>query len=83
MPVTAKLSRRFYEALGWEAGGGVEGEVAFFQAGDMVVEVIDPVADYAELMESLFDFDALRAMFKGVDGVLRENPEVGAYNQTI
>jgi phosphoglucomutase len=28
-----------------------------------LVEVIDPVADYAELMRSLFDFDALRAMF--------------------
>ena len=27
----------------------------------MVVEIIDPVADYAELMESLFDFDAIRA----------------------
>ncbi len=31
--------------------------------GDMVVEVIDPVADYAELMESLFDFDAIRKLF--------------------
>lgn len=30
--------------------------------GDMIVEVIDPVADYAELMESLFDFDAIRAL---------------------
>lgn len=30
-------AKAFYEALGWEAGGGVEGEVAFFQAGDMVV----------------------------------------------
>ena len=29
--------------------------------GDMVVEVIDPVADYAALMETLFDFDAIRA----------------------
>ncbi|MBP0614143.1 alpha-D-glucose phosphate-specific phosphoglucomutase [Jiella mangrovi] len=28
--------------------------------GDMVVEVIDPVADYAELMESLFDFAKIR-----------------------
>jgi phosphoglucomutase len=27
----------------------------------MVVEVIDPVADYAELMETLFDFAAIRA----------------------
>jgi phosphoglucomutase len=30
-------------------------------AGGMVVEVIDPVADYAELMERLFDFPAIRA----------------------
>ena len=28
--------------------------------GDMVVEIIDPVADYASLMESLFDFAAIR-----------------------
>jgi phosphoglucomutase len=31
----------------------------------MTVEVIDPVADYAELMARLFDFDAIRALFKG------------------
>ena len=31
--------------------------------GDMVVEVIDPVANYAALMERLFDFDAVRALF--------------------
>jgi phosphoglucomutase len=30
----------------------------------MTVEVIDPVADYAELMARLFDFDAIRALFK-------------------
>ena len=30
--------------------------------GDMVVEVIDPVQDYAELMESLFDFPAIREL---------------------
>ena len=29
----------------------------------MFVDVIDPVSDYAALMESLFDFDAIRAMF--------------------
>ncbi len=29
--------------------------------GDMVVEVVDPVADYAALMEQLFDFAAIRA----------------------
>jgi phosphoglucomutase len=33
--------------------------------GDMVVDVIDPVADYAELMESLFDFAAIRALIGG------------------
>ncbi|SFA75368.1 phosphoglucomutase [Poseidonocella pacifica] len=31
--------------------------------GDMEVEVVDPVADYQALMEDLFDFDALRALF--------------------
>lgn len=31
----------------------------------MEVQVIDPVADYAQLMEELFDFDAIRALFKG------------------
>ncbi|MDY6940262.1 MAG: alpha-D-glucose phosphate-specific phosphoglucomutase [Cyanobacteriota bacterium] len=30
--------------------------------GEMTVEVIDPVADYAELMESLFDFDSIRQL---------------------
>ena len=30
--------------------------------GEMTVEVIDPVSDYAELMESLFDFAAIRAL---------------------
>ncbi|ELX10499.1 phosphoglucomutase Pgm [Janthinobacterium sp. HH01] len=29
----------------------------------MTVEVIDPVADYAELMQRLFDFDAIRTLF--------------------
>jgi phosphoglucomutase len=32
--------------------------------GAMDVEVIDPVADYAELMETLFDFDAIRALIR-------------------
>lgn len=33
--------------------------------GDMVVEVVDPVSDYADLMAALFDFDAIRALFAG------------------
>ncbi len=31
--------------------------------GDMKVEIIDPVADYAELMRNLFDFEAIRSLF--------------------
>ncbi len=31
--------------------------------GAMVVDVVDPVGDYAALMESLFDFKAIRALF--------------------
>lgn len=30
--------------------------------GGMIVDVVDPVADYADLMETLFDFKAIRAM---------------------
>ena len=33
-----------------------------YTLGKMQVDVIDPVADYAELMESLFDFAAIRTM---------------------
>lgn len=34
------------------------------RAGEMAVQVIDPVTDYAELMQELFDFEAIRALFK-------------------
>jgi phosphoglucomutase len=37
--------------------------------GDLTVQVIDPVADYAALMEKLFDFNALRSLF--TDGKFR------------
>ncbi|MEQ8306217.1 MAG: alpha-D-glucose phosphate-specific phosphoglucomutase [Hoeflea sp.] len=37
-------------------------ETGTFDAGGLTIEVIDPVADYADLMESLFDFDAIQAM---------------------
>ena len=33
------------------------------RVGDMVVDVIDPVEDYAELMGELFDFHAIRDLF--------------------
>ncbi|NJM98782.1 MAG: alpha-D-glucose phosphate-specific phosphoglucomutase [Phormidesmis sp. RL_2_1] len=34
------------------------------QVGDMAVEVIDAVADYAKLMEKLFDFDKIRQLLE-------------------
>lgn len=39
-------------------------------AGGMTVEVIDPVADYAELMESLFDFGAIKTLIASGFGVI-------------
>ena len=39
------------------------GRVGRQDLGGMIVDVVDPVADYAALMESLFDFPALKAMF--------------------
>ena len=35
-----------------------------YRIGNMTVTVIDGVTDYADLMESLFDFTAIRALFK-------------------
>jgi len=37
-------------------------EVSSVQFGNMHIEIIDPVSDYATLMQSLFDFDAIREM---------------------
>lgn len=37
--------------------------------GEMAVEIIDPVADYADLMQSLFDFAAIRELLAGGFGV--------------
>jgi phosphoglucomutase len=34
-----------------------------FSVAGMIVDVIDPVTDYQELMQTLFDFPALKAMF--------------------
>ena len=39
------------------------GQIGTVALGDMAVEIVDPVEDYAALMEELFDFDALRALF--------------------
>ncbi len=39
------------------------GAIGTTKVGDMTVEIIDPVADYAELMEKLFDFEAIAKLF--------------------
>lgn len=39
--------------------------IGITQLGDMDVEIVDPVADYARLMEELFDFDAIGDLFAG------------------
>ncbi|MGO8952044.1 MAG: alpha-D-glucose phosphate-specific phosphoglucomutase [Rhodomicrobium sp.] len=41
------------------------GRIASHRVGEMQVEVIDPVADYVELMREIFDFPALRAAIAG------------------
>lgn len=36
-----------------------------FQLDQMQLEIIDPVADYAELMQQLFDFESIQQLFAG------------------
>jgi len=48
----------------FESGDVDVAQLGTQRLGDMDVEVFDPVADYAELMESLFDFDKISTMIK-------------------
>lgn len=48
-----------------EAAGIDLDTIGSSQVGEMAVEVIDPVSDYAALMESLFDFAAIRRAVAG------------------
>ncbi len=41
------------------------GTIGSFTVGDCRVDVIDPVDDYESLMQKLFDFDAISALFAG------------------
>jgi phosphoglucomutase len=52
------------EYLTFDAPDPDLGSLGEARLGDMVIEVVDPVADYATLMESLFDFNAIRAYLK-------------------
>jgi phosphoglucomutase len=53
---------------------------------DMVIEVFDPVSEYAQLMERLFDFDLIRQMFESGRVSMRYdamNAVTGPYAQRI
>ncbi len=41
------------------------GQLGTHKLQDMVIEIVDPVADYAALMETIVDFAKIRALFEG------------------
>ena len=66
--VTEAVHRRSLEIDRWltiDAPDIDLDQVGETQVGDMAVAVIDPVADYADLMGTLFDFDAIRRWREG------------------
>ena len=66
--VTDQIFARTLDIAQYRIWGGdapdidIIGEAAL---GPMLVEIIDPIRDYADLMETLFDFNAIRALFAG------------------
>ncbi|HSB25354.1 MAG TPA: alpha-D-glucose phosphate-specific phosphoglucomutase [Burkholderiaceae bacterium] len=69
-PAAEKITDAIYaqtlvitEILSMDAPAIDLGRVGRQQLGDLLVEVIDPVADYVALMREIFDFDALRRQF--------------------
>ncbi|RLL55645.1 alpha-D-glucose phosphate-specific phosphoglucomutase [Mariprofundus sp. EBB-1] len=56
-----------------------------FELAGMQVEVIDPVTDYADLMQSLFDFDAIRELLAGEFSMVFDamHAVTGPYGKTI
>ena len=66
--VPTAITERFYEQSQqireYRIATGVEvniGEIGETRIGDCTIEVVDPVADYAALMESFFDFDTIES----------------------
>lgn len=53
--------------------------------GDMLIEVVDPVKDYVEMMESIFDFNAIKKMFQNGFTMIFDamNAVTGPYAQKI
>ncbi|MEM1074791.1 MAG: alpha-D-glucose phosphate-specific phosphoglucomutase [Pseudomonadota bacterium] len=66
--VTAKIfaqTETIAEYTTCDAGSVDLAALGLQSIGQMQIEIIDPVADYASLMESLFDFDKIAALFSG------------------
>ncbi len=64
--VTAAIYRRTLDIHQYRTLDGPDlalDRVATTRLGESLVEVIDPVADYRELMARLFDFERIRALF--------------------
>ena len=57
-----KILRQYQTLDAGDVDLGALGDTAL---GEMTVSVVDPVSDYSALMETLFDFDAIRALFAG------------------
>lgn len=65
--VTEAMYKRTTEVSEYHIWQGQDidlGRIGRQSLGGMIVDVVDPVADYAALMESLFDFKAIAAMFE-------------------
>ncbi len=66
--VTEAMYKRTTEITAYKIASAHDIDLSVVGRSDlagMIVDVVDPVADYAALMESLFDFPAIAAMFKG------------------
>jgi phosphoglucomutase len=59
------LSRRIERYFTLDAGDIDIDRIGRFDLGSTTVEVFNPVEDYAALMESLFDFDAISKLLSG------------------
>ncbi|MCT4554771.1 MAG: alpha-D-glucose phosphate-specific phosphoglucomutase [Pelagimonas sp.] len=66
--VTSKIHARSLEIDSYKIADSADLDLSQLGESDldgMAVEIVDPVTDYATLMEALFDFDAIRALFAG------------------
>src|SRR5438874_2047449 len=62
------FAQSVFDALPEAVGEGVAGKTLVLggdgRLGGTVGEIVDPVADYAALMERIFDFDVIRGLFR-------------------